>query len=103
MSFAANEVLKDEVLRYLGYSADCGDDIKRTVDGYIKDAVYRLDEIAGAEVDYDTDRHARTLLKDFCRYLNAHAIEYFEENFKSQLGSLHWNYRVKEFQGNETN
>ena len=103
MSFVANDVLKDEVLRYLGYSTDCDENIKKNVDGFIEDAVYRLDEIAGAEVDYDKDRHARTLLKDYCRYLNSHAIEYFEENFKSQLGSLHWIYRVKEVQGNEEN
>lgn len=103
MSYTVTDELKNDVLRYLGYSTDCGEDIKRIVDGYIKDAVYRLDEIAGTEVDYDTDRHARTLLKDFCRYLNAHAIEYFEENFKSQLSSLHLNYRVKEVRQNEGN
>lgn len=103
MGFVADEVLKAEVLRYLGYSTNCDEDTKKNVDGFIEDAVYRLDEIAGAEVDYNVDRHARTLLKDYCRYLNSHAIEYFEENFKSQLGSLHWNYRVKEFQGNEGN
>lgn len=101
MSFVADEVLKDEVLDYIGYSTDCGEEVRNRVDGFIKDAVFRLDGIAGAEVDYNTDRDARVLLKDYCRYLNSHAIELFEENFKTQLGSLHWNYRVKEFQGNE--
>ncbi len=100
MSFVADEVLNAEVLDYIGYSTDCDREVKERVDGFIKDAVFRLDEIAGTEVDYDQDRHARTLLKDYCRYLNSHAIELFEENFKTQLGSLHWNYRVKEFQEN---
>lgn len=101
MSYTVTAELQDEVLRYVGYSKDCSADIKKNVDDFIRDGIYKLDDIAGIEVDYDTDRAARSLLKDYCRYANSHAIEYFEENFKSSLSALHFNYRVKEFQKNE--
>ena len=103
VSYTVTDELKNDILRYLGYSNDCGEDIKKNVDEYIKDGIYKLDDKAGTAVDYDTDRVARSLLKDYCRYANAHALEYFAENFKSELDTLYFNYRVKEHQDSETN
>lgn len=102
MGYTVTETLKEEILIYIGYSKDCGGEIKENVDALIEDGIYRLNEIAGAEVNYDADRTARSLLKDYCRYANAHATEYFEENFKGTLTALHLDYRVKEQRSNET-
>lgn len=100
MGYAVTEVLEHEVLSYLGYTEDCSESIKKEVNGFLKKAVYRLDEIAGAEVDYDTDLFARELLNDYCRYLKAGASASFENDYQSKLNSLHHKYRVEEFLNN---
>lgn len=103
MSYAVTEVLKLEVLSYLGYTDDCGESIKRDVNSFINKAVYRLNEIAGAEIDYDKDLFARELLNDYCRYLKAGASAMFEDDYQSKLNSLYLKYRVEEFQNNAEN
>jgi hypothetical protein len=45
----------------------------------------RIDELAGAEQDYDADGLHRDLLLDFCRYAFNNATEYFEENFAKEI------------------
>ena len=44
-----------------------------------------LNELAGAELDFNTEGLARSLLFDHVRYGYNNASEYFEENFKGKL------------------
>lgn len=90
--------LFDYIARELGYPSGSIDEqeIRERIIGYIRSGIYRINEIAGADIDYSEDLAARTLLKDYCRYENAHAGEDFETNFLAQLTSLNMKYRVKE-------
>lgn len=45
----------------------------------------KLEELAGAELDFDTEGLARSLLFDYCRYAYNNASEYFEENFQKEI------------------
>jgi|BioPla2DNA2_1021312.scaffolds.fasta_scaffold18680_2 hypothetical protein len=45
----------------------------------------KLEELAGAEPDFDTEGLARALLFDYCRYAYNNASEYFEENFQKEI------------------
>lgn len=45
----------------------------------------KLEELAGAELDFDTEGLARALLFDYCRYAYNNASEYFEENFRHEI------------------
>lgn len=57
--------------------------------GMIKRGMARLQDIAGAPLDFTTEDQPRALLLDYCRYANSHALEMFERNFASELMSLH--------------
>jgi len=58
-------------------------------DDAIEDLIARgkkkLEELAGAELDFKTEGLARSLLFDFCRYAYNNASEYFEENFQKEI------------------
>jgi hypothetical protein len=45
----------------------------------------RLNELAGADLDYETEGLARSLLFDFVRYAYSNASEYWEENFQREI------------------
>lgn len=66
--------------------------------GMIKRGMKRLQEIAGASLDFMEEDLPRQLLFDYCRYANSHALEMFEKNFSSELLSLHLKYRVAEIE-----
>lgn len=57
--------------------------------GMIKRGMARLQKIAGVSLDFTVEDSARSLLFDYCRYANSHALEEFEKNFASELLSLH--------------
>ena len=44
-----------------------------------------LTELAGAELDFESEGLARSLLFDHVRYAYNNASEYFEENFAKQI------------------
>lgn len=73
------------------------DDIstKKRIDGYIARGKARLEQIAGAPLNFDEEGEPRRLLLDYCRYANSRALEAFERNFASDLLSLHLNAQVK--------
>jgi hypothetical protein len=56
----------------------------------------RLQEIAGASLDFTVEDQPRSLLFDYCRYANSHALEMFEKNFAAELMSLHLTSMVKD-------
>lgn len=45
----------------------------------------QLEGLAGAELDFDSEGLARSLLFDYCRYAYNNASEYFEENFQQEI------------------
>lgn len=54
-----------------------------------------LNDLTGAELDFDSNGPARSLLLDYCRYVYNNASEYFEENFASELLRLQLQMGVK--------
>lgn len=57
--------------------------------GMINRGKARLQEIAGVPLDFALEDMPRSLLFDYCRYANSHALEMWEKNFASELMSLH--------------
>ena len=45
----------------------------------------KLEELAGAAPDFESEGLARSLLFDYCRYAYNNASEYFEENFQKEI------------------
>lgn len=82
------EGLLDAVESYLNITwQDAATDTKIT--GYIKRGVTRLQEIAGAPLDFTKeDQDYYQLLLDYCRYTNSQALEVFEKNFQAELLDL---------------
>lgn len=88
----ADELLVD-VKRYLHINwQDADTDTNLT--GMIKRGMARLQDIAGAPLDFAVEDQPRALLLDYCRYANSHALEVFERNFQSELLTLHFSSRV---------
>lgn len=56
--------------------------------GYINRGMARLQQIAGAPLDFTIEGQPRALLLDYCRYANSQALEVFEQNFQSELLDL---------------
>lgn len=66
----------------------------KNLTGMIMRGMARLQDIAGAPLDFTVEDLPRALLFDYCRYANSHALEVFERNFQSELLSLHFSSRV---------
>jgi len=63
--------------------------IDKNLTGMMKRGMKRLQDIAGASLDFKAEDLPRQLLLDYCRYANSQALEMFEKNFQSELISLH--------------
>lgn len=61
------------------------------ITGYINRGMKRLQDIAGASLDFTAEDLPRLLLFDYCRYANSQALEVFEKNFESDLLELNLN------------
>lgn len=48
----------------------------------------QIQRLTGTTIDFDKDPVAQDLLLDYCRYSYNNALEYFEENFRSQILAL---------------
>lgn len=59
------------------------------VKGYIDRGMKRLQNIAGASLDFTVEDLPRSLLYDYCRYANSQALEVFEKNFQAELTDLY--------------
>lgn len=70
----------------------------KNITGMINRGMARLQEIAGVSLDFNEEDLPRTLLFDYCRYANSHALEMFEKNFSSELMSLHIKNQVMDSQ-----
>lgn len=60
----------------------------QTLQGMIKTGEAYLNGIAGTTIDFTVDLNSKQLLKDYCRYVYNHSLEYFETNFKHELLKL---------------
>lgn len=68
----------------------------KNLTGIIKRGMARLKDVAGVStLDFSEEDLPRTLLLDYCRYANSHALEMFETNFQSELLSLHLKYQAQ--------
>ena len=79
----AKELLT-EIKNYLKITWDdeiTDSNIQKSID----EGKYRLQKLIGYEIDFDKDLDSRSLLKDYCRYSRENALEYFEENFQSNI------------------
>lgn len=56
-----------------------------SIAGLIARGRAKLQELVGAELDFDTEGLARSLLFDYVRYAYNNASEYFEENFQQEI------------------
>jgi hypothetical protein len=60
----------------------------KKITGYINRGMKRLQDIAGASLDFTKEDLPRALLFDYCRYANSQALEVFETNFRGDLLEL---------------
>jgi len=74
----------------------------KNLTGMINRGMARLQDIAGASLDFTVEDLPRQLLFDYCRYANSHALEVFEKNFESELMSLHIKYQVAAMESEAT-
>ena len=63
----------------------------------VKEADHYLKEKVGVEeISYTNDLSAKSILKEYCRYVYNYSLEYFEENFKSLIWGLILKYASNE-------
>lgn len=72
----------DEIKKYLKITWDDEDDF---LSDLIACGQTKLQELAGTELDFDSEGLARSLLFDYVRYAYNNASEYFEENFHYEI------------------
>ena len=81
----------EEVKKYLAITWN--EEVTNTnVQNSIEEGKNYLEEITGSSINFDEDKSARGLLKDYCRYVRNYSLEYFEENFRSQIIRLQLKY-----------
>ena len=88
----------DEMLNDLKLTLDVtweDDDTDNKLSKIIERAQYTLNEYAGQEIDYDSDKTARQLVLDMCRYIWNNVAEEFKTNFGAELLQLRAKYQVK--------
>lgn len=78
------------------------DDEDASLQSIIERGKAYLNDLAGAELDFDVAGPPRSLLLDYCRYVYNNASEYFEENFASELLRLQLQMGVKALGSSET-
>lgn len=79
--------LLDDVKNYLNITWD-DDATDKKVSGIIASGMMYLNGKAGAEMDYNADGAARTLLFEYSRYMRDDALDVFENNYLSLLLSM---------------
>lgn len=71
------------------------DDTDDKLTNIIERAEYTMNEYAGEEIDFDSDKTARQLVLDLCRYIWNNVAEEFKTNFGADLTQLRTKYQVK--------
>ena len=81
------ESLLDDVESYLNITWQ-DDKTDNKIKGYINRGMKRLQDVAGASLDFTAEDLPRSLLLDYCRYAYSQALEVFEKNFQAELLEL---------------
>lgn len=84
-----------------GYLKITWNDEDNTLKGIINRGKNYLNDITGADLDYDFEGQPKALLLDYCRYSYNNASEYFEENYQSQILRLQLKAAVNELSTDE--
>lgn len=84
------EQLLSDVKSYL-HITWIDENTEKNLTGFINRGMKRLQDIAGASLDFTIEDLPRSLLFDYCRYANSQALEVFEKNFESELLELNLN------------
>jgi len=71
-----------EIKNYLKITWDDEDDFLTSL---ITRGQTKLQELAGAELDFETEGLPRSLLFDYVRYAYNNASEYWEENYQHEI------------------
>lgn len=71
-----------EIKNYLKITWDDEDDFLTSL---ISRGQTKLNELTGAELDFETEGLPRSLLFDYVRYAYNNATEYFEENYQHEI------------------
>ena len=74
------------------------DDEDNALDGIIEAGQAHIDYMCGETIDYDTDKQAKALLLDYCRYRYNMASEEFETNFAKPILNLQMKYAIKDME-----
>ena len=90
------EGLLDDIKDYLSITWQ-DDKTDARITGFINRGMRRLQDIAGADLDFSAEDLPRMLLFDYCRYANSQALEVFEKNFASELLELNLQEQVKNY------
>jgi hypothetical protein len=61
------------------------DDEDATITELINRGKAKLNELVGAELDFETEGLSRSLLFDYVRYAYNNASEYWEENYQHEI------------------
>lgn len=92
--------LLEDVKNYLDitWTDDAGD---KKLSGIIARGMQYLNNVAGGELDFTIEDQPRALLMDYCRYVRSNALSEFENNYLSELLSLQYQYKVKNYESEE--
>lgn len=84
------------VKNYLNVTwSDSATDAK--IRGIIASGMMYLNSKAGAEMDYQADGAARTLLFEYARYMRDEALDVFENNYLSMILDMRHERMVKDY------
>ena len=93
---ALPEGLLDAVKNHLNITwSDEATDKK--ISGIIASGMMYLNRKAGAEMDYEADGTARTLLFEYSRYMRDGALDVFENNYQSMILTMRHERMVKDY------
>lgn len=81
-----------EVKEYLKITWD---DEDLNIEKIISRGKKEIENLTGTTLDFQEDNTPKSLLLDYCRYAYNNALEYFQENFKSEILRLQLMEAVK--------
>ena len=73
------------------------DDTDKKIKGIIASGMMYLNSKAGAEMDYQADGAARTLLFEYARYMRDEALDVFENNYLPMILAMRHERMVKDY------
>lgn len=62
----------------------------------------QIERLTGTSIDFQDNMVAQDLLLDYCRYSYNNALEYFEDNFRSQILALQIHEAIRVGESNDT-